>query len=71
MCNLALCRVRVAIVEVGMQQCFFFFSYCHKLHNFRKKIIGHEIRVFIFSSSETFLILRRIQSGPTTNLWVW
>jgi hypothetical protein len=37
---------------------------------FGKNVIGHEMRVLIFSSSETFLILRRIQRGPTTNLHI-
>jgi hypothetical protein len=48
----------------------YFSTLSHKRHDFREKVIEHKMCVLIFStiSSETFLVLRRIQRDIVINV---
>ena len=51
----------------GLSGCVYFSTLSHERHYFRKKVIEHELLVFIFSA--TFLILRITKRDTVINVY--
>jgi hypothetical protein len=66
----AMRMLRIILLSVACTAVQYFSTLFHRQHDFRKKVIEHEMCVMIFSTnlSETFLILRRMEGDKITNV---